>query len=440
MENTREIASAAVYSILEEEGQSHVVLRETLNRYPELSSRDRHFIQYLVQGTIENLLLLDAKLNQVSKTPVKKMKPWIRTILRTGAYQILFMEKVPASAACNEAVKLAEKRRFYGLKGFVNGVLRAIVREPSLPEENLALRYSMPDWLVDRWKQVYGAETTEAMLKAFQRPTRRSVRWNLSLASKEQIQKSLEGQGVKIEPLPYGLAGCFLSDFERIDALDAFQKGWIQVQDISSILAGQAAAPKKGSRILDLCAAPGGKSLHLADLLEGTGQVIACDLTPKKTALIEENKRRTGCSNLKIEVSDARIFRTEWEASFDLVMADLPCSGLGTIGHKPEIKYRVTPESIHSLASLQREILTASWRYLKPGGTLIYSTCTVDPEENIENFHWLLESLPLEPVSLLDTLSDGPKEESRKEGWLQLLPGTHGGDGFFISKCRRKNQ
>lgn len=440
MENTREIACSIVSAVLEQGGQSHVVLRETLNRHPEMPGRDRHFVQYLVHGTVENLLLLDAKLNRVSKTPVNKMKPWIRTILRTGAYQILFMEKVPASAACNEAVKLAEKHHFHGLKGFVNGVLRAVARDPSLPEGDLALRYSTPAWLMERWQKTWGTEKTKAMMEAFLQPAKLSVRWNLSLASKDEIIQSLTGQKAALEPLPFGLPGCFLTEFERIDGLTAFQKGWIQVQDVSSILAGEAAAPKPGSRILDLCAAPGGKSLHLADLLRGTGEVIACDLTEKKTAIIEENLRRCGLLNLSVQVSDARVFRPEWEASFDLVMADLPCSGLGTIGHKPEIKYRVTPESIHSLSALQREILSAAVRYLKPGGTLVYSTCTVDAEENIDNFRWLLETFPLEPVPLTDVLPQGPEDESRKAGYIQLLPGTHPCDGFFISKCKRKDQ
>ncbi len=438
MENTREMACRIVEAVLEQGAQSHQALRETLGRYPDMDGRDRRFVQRLVQGTLERLLLLDAKLGQVSRTPVKKMKPWIRSLLRVGTYQLLFLENIPASAVCSQAVKLAEKRGYSGLKGFVNGVLRNIARDPSLPEGGPELLYSTPGWLLERWEAELGAEKTEAFLRASLEPARLAVRWNQSLAAPEEILRSLKAQGVEAEPLPYGLPGAYLEGFDRVDRLEAFRRGWLQVQNVSSILAGRAAAPAPGSRVLDLCAAPGGKSLDLADQVGEKGQVTACDLTPRKVEKIEENRRRCGFSQITAQVSDARVFRPEWEGAFDLVMADLPCSGLGTIGHKPEIKYRMTPQELDSLAALQREILTHAWRYLRPGGLLVYSTCTVNRQENLENFRWLLAQFPLEPVSLAEALPDGPQEDTLAEGYLQLVPGTHPCDGFFISKCKRK--
>ncbi len=437
MGNTRETACRILEAVLEQGGQSHQMLRETLGRERDMDARDRRFVQRLVQGTLERLLLLDAKLNAVSRTPVRKMKPWIRSLLRMSTYQLLFLDNIPAPAVCSQAVQLAEKRGFAGLKGFVNGVLRNIARDPSLPEGGPELFYSVPRWLLDRWEAELGPEAAQAFLQASLEPGRLAVRWNLSCAAPEAIRQSLERQKVRTEPLPYGLPGAYLEGFDRVDRLEAFEKGWLQVQNVSSILAGLAAAPEPGNRVLDLCAAPGGKSLHLADQLRGSGQVVACDLTPRKVEKIEENRRRCGFSNLEARVSDARVFRPEWEGAFDWVMADLPCSGLGTIGHKPEIKYRVTPAELDSLAGLQREILSVAWRYLKPGGVLVYSTCTVSRQENQENFQWLLEHFPLEPVSLEGTLPAGLREKSLAEGVLQLVPGVHPCDGFFISKCKR---
>ncbi len=437
MGNTRETACRILESVLERGSQSHQALREALGRETDMDVRDRRFVQRLVQGTLERLLLLDAKLNQVSRTPVKKMKPWIRSLLRMSTYQLLFLDNIPASAVCSQAVKLAEKRGFAGLKGFVNGVLRNIARDPSLPEGGPELFYSVPRWLLDRWEAELGPETAEAFLQASLEPGRLAVRWNLSCAAPEEFRRSLEAQTVKVEPLPYSLPGAYLEGFDRVDRLEAFEKGWLQVQNVSSILAGLAAAPAPGNRVLDLCAAPGGKSLHMADQLRGTGQVIACDLTPRKVEKIEENRRRCGFANLEARVSDARVFRPEWEGAFDRVVADLPCSGLGTIGHKPEIKYRVTPEELDSLVRLQREILSVAWRYLKPGGILLYSTCTVNRQENRDNFRWLTEHFPLEPVPLAESMPEGLREECREEGFLQLVPGKHPCDGFFISKCKR---
>lgn len=437
MERTREIACRILEAVLERGLQSHQQLRETLGRYPGMEARDRRFVQLLVQGTLERLLLLDAKLNQVSRTPVEKMKPWIRSILRISTYQLLFLKNIPASAVCSQAVKLAEKRGFAGLKGFVNGVLRQIARDPVLPEGGIDLTYSVPAWLVKLWERELGPAETEAFLQASLQEIPLAVRWNLSRASQREIQASLQEQGVRFRPLPYGLPGAYLEEFDRVDRLTAFRKGWVQIQNVSSILAGQAAAPEPGSQVLDLCGAPGGKSLHMADQLQGTGRVLSCDLTDRKVEKIQENQRRCGFSNLETLVSDARIFRPEWEGAFDLVVADLPCSGLGTIGHKPEIKYRVTQEDLVSLIRLQREILTHAWRYLRPGGRLLYSTCTVNRSENEGNFQWMLEQFPLKPVPLTGRVPEELQEASLSEGYLQLVPGRHPCDGFFISMCKR---
>lgn len=437
---SRELILDILMEILEKGGYSHVVLRQALEKYQYLEKQDRALITRITEGTIEYRMTIDQILNRCSKVPVEKMKPVIRTILRMSVYQIFWMDRIPDRAVCSEAVNLAVRRWFSGLKGFVNGVLRTIIREKdSFDFSDLSLRYSMPSWLISMWEREYDAETTESMLRSFleDRPT--SVRCNLDRASMEEICSSLKEEGVSAEKSPLAAHGLLISGYDYLEALSAFQKGWIQVQDASSALVGQAASPCAGDQILDVCGAPGGKSLDLADRLKGTGLVTVRDLTEQKVALIEDNIERSGFSNICAQVWDAREFDSRWENQADIVIADLPCSGLGIIGKKPDIKYQASPEQIDSLAVLQREILSAVRRYVKPGGKLIYSTCTISRKENQEQRDWILQEFPeFEPLSLEKELGGSVQESSLKEGYLQLLPGKHPCDGFFIAAFRKK--
>ena len=435
MTGARELACQVLVQVMDEGEMSHIALREALSRNPGMEGRDRHFVTALVQGTLERLYPIDEKINSVSKTPVKKMKPWIRELLRVSTYQLLYMDSIPPSAVCNEAVKLAVKRKFQGLKGFVNGVLRSIARDPSLPQGNLALEYSQQEWFVEKLTRQYGIENTRKILEGYLEKRPLSIRVNTSKVTAEKLKASWERESIEAEPVGYIENAFYLKGFDSIDRTEAFQKGWIQVQDVSSMLAAHVAAPNPGSRVMDLCAAPGGKSLHLADLVGEHGMVLSCDLTEKKVDLIRENQLRCGFAQIHPRVRDARTEDESLFGTMDVVMADLPCSGLGTMSHKPEIRYRVTPDIVMDLAKLQREILTHAWKYLRPGGVLVYSNCTVAEEENVENFQWLLENTPLEPVSLDPYLPESLRSETTAKGYLQLLPGIHPGcDGFFISK------
>ena len=283
-----------------------------------------------------------------------------------------------------------------------------------------SVRYSVPLWLLEMWKAVYPRDTVEAMLSSFLEERRLFVRCNLGRASREEIRESLESQGV-----------------DYLERLEAFQKGWIQVQDFSSSLVALAAAPREGDYCIDVCGAPGGKSLHVADLMKGTGTVEVRDVSARKTALIEENIKRSGFANMKAVVMDALVFD---EASFekaDVLIADLPCSGLGIIGRKPDIKYRMTLKGIEELAGLQREILSVVWQYVKPGGTLVYSTCTISRKENEENAAWFAENYPFRPVNIEGRFGNHIQSETMKGGTLQLLPGIDPGDGFFLAVFER---
>ena len=366
------------------------------------------------------------------------MKPVIRTILRMSVYQMLWMDRIPDRAVCSEAVNLAEKRHFAGLKGFVNGVLRSVSRrKEEFDFPDWEKKYSMPDWLIENWKSQYGSKATEQMLQAFLAEMPTTVRCNLDRASLEEIRESLEAQGVTVTESPLLAHALQISGYDYLESLDAFENGWIQVQDASSALVGQASGVREGELVLDVCGAPGGKSLDLADRLKGSGQVVVRDLTESKIALVEDNIYRSGFTNIRAEVWDAREFDPEWENGADLVLADLPCSGLGIIGKKPDIKYQASPEKIHDLAVLQREILETVTRYVKPGGRLVYSTCTISPEENEKQREWILANFPFEPVDLTDSLGKVLSEESLKDGYVQLLPGKYPCDGFFISVYRR---
>lgn len=435
----REIALDVLTEVLENGGFIHTSLSRALLKYQYLEKQERAFITRLTDGTVERLLTLDAAINACSKTRTEKMKPFIRTLLRMSAYQILYMDRIPDSAACNEAVKLAAKRHFSGLKGFVNGVLRSISRrKEEFSFEDLSRKYSMPQWIIDRWEGEYGREITEGMLRAFLEDAGTSVRCSLSLASREEILASLRAQGAEAEESPYGDDLLILKKYDYLEGLDAFQKGWIQVQDVSSSFVGRLANPAPGSHVIDVCSAPGGKSLHLADRMGGTGLVEARDLTWQKVALIEENIRRMGFHNVEAQVWDALELKEESVGQADLVIADLPCSGLGIIGKKPDIKYRIQPADLEELASLQREILSVVWRYVKPGGMLVYSTCTVDSLENQDNAAWFGEHFPFDPVNIEGGLGETVREDSMRDGWIQILPGKYPCDGFFIAVFRRR--
>lgn len=435
----RELILDILMEILENGGYSHVVLKKALDKHQYLEKQNRAFVTRVVEGTIEYLLTIDAVIDQCSKIKVKKMKPVIRTILRMSVYQILQMDRIPDSAVCDEAVKLAVKRKFHGLKGFVNGVLRTISREKeTFVFTDWSRKYSMPDWIIELWKQQYPAETVERMMQAFleERPT--CVRCNLDRASMEQILASLEQDRVTVQRNPLAEHALLLSGYDYLDAIKAFREGWITVQDVSSSFVGEAADPKSGDRVLDVCGAPGGKSLHIADKLAGTGEVLVRDLTEQKILLVEDNIRRTGFTNIRAEVWDALEEDPSWDEQADIVIADLPCSGLGIIGRKPDIKYQVTKEDLEELAELQRDILSVVWKYVKPGGKLIYSTCTIDHLENEDQRNWILEALPFEPLSLEGAFGSQVAEKTMKDGYIQLLPGRYPCDGFFISAFRRK--
>lgn len=435
--NERELVMEILLCVTRDGEYSHIALRNVLSNYQFLDKKSRAFITRVTEGTLEHLIEIDYIIDQFSKVKVNKMKPVIRTIIRSAVYQLKYMDSVPNSAVCNEAVKLAVKKGFGSLRGFVNGVLRNISRnleavsypDPSDKVKWLSVTYSMPEWIVRQWLSVYEEDVVEGVLQDFLEEKPTSIRCNLHKASKEELIASLEAEQVEVrqhDKLPYALT---IRGYDYLGALESFEKGWFQVQDVSSMMVSEWADPKAGDYIMDVCAAPGGKALHLADKLseaekdfEGAaGHVEARDLTPYKVGLIEENIMRTNASNISAVCQDATILDQDAVEKADIVIADLPCSGLGVLGKKTDLKYKMTPKTQTELAVLQRQMLSVVRQYVKPGGKLVYSTCTIHRGENEENAAWFAKEYP--QFQLI-------KEQ-------QMLPGRDGTDGFYIALFER---
>lgn len=444
----RGLVLALLMDITKNHVPCHIALRNVLGKYQYMDKKERSFITRVTEGTLEHMLEIDYIINQFSKTKVNKMKPVIRNLIRSAVYQLKYMDSVPNSAVCNEAVKLAKKKGFATLGGFVNGVLRNIARnlddirypDESDLKEYLEIKYSMPAWILNQWLPIYGRETTEKMLLSFQEETPLCIRCNLAKTTPEQLKKELQAEGAEVKEHPYLPYAFYIWGYDYLGELASFREGLFYVQDISSMMVAEAANPEKGDKIIDVCAAPGGKSLHLAQKLEGTGDVEARDLTEYKVELIEENIFKSGLSNIHARQMDALVSDEDSLEKADIVIADLPCSGLGVIGKKPDLKYNMTKEQAEELAALQRKMLSIVKNYVKPGGTLIYSTCTVREEENMGNVRWFLETFPeFSAASVEETFSDVLKGEV-KEGCVQFLPGVHKSDGFFLAKFQKRGQ
>ena len=470
LKDEREVVLLALLSHEKNGTFSNVLVRRTLDDCAGKSAVEKAFIKRLLEGVIERKTELDARIEHFTGRSVARLHPAVHQILRMGIYQIYYMDAVPDSAVCNEAVRLAKRHGPARLSGFVNGVLRNAAREAaagrdkdraaaaetgaaSLQKDSAdsadriqdqSLRHSMPQWLVQMWTDQLGAEETEKLLDALMeiRPVSMRLGARLGAAEREKLLEELRAAGVVIEE------GRWLDDCRHLRRtsdlrrLPGFSQGLWTVQDESSMLAVEAAGLRGGETVLDVCAAPGGKSFFAADRLSAleaetgkAGRVYSYDLTRRKTDLIRQGAKRLHLDNIRIAERDARIYAGQDESRADVVLCDLPCSGLGVIGKKRDIKYRVSPEGLSSLQQLQREILKNAARYLRQGGVLIYSTCTINRAENEENAAWIGKELGLVPEDLTEYLPAGIP--GIQGNMLQLLPHVHGTDGFFISRFRK---
>ena len=461
--NERDLALDILLKVTKDKKFSHHAMDQVFSKGHILEKHSRGFISRVVEGTLENLLEIDYIINQFSNISTVKMKPTICNILRISVYQLKYMRNIPQSAICNEAVKLAKKRGFSNLSGFINGNLRSIARNledidyPKGIIPSMEIRYSIPAWIIEMWLEDYQVEIVERIAKSFKEKRSLTIRTNLSKNTVDELKEKIleeiaQGPGVdntdlasvdiiKHSYLPYALK---LSGVDYVPGLDSFKNGDFYIQDVSSMMVGELVDVNENSYVVDLCAAPGGKSLHIADKMivacngknakKHSGLVDSRDVTDKKVALLLENVNRSGFKNVKVSKKDATILDDTIISKADIVIADVPCSGLGVIGRKPDLRYNVSEGTIDELVKLQRKILTNGYAYLKEGGILIYSTCTISPKENMGNVYWFLESYPsLELVSIDKKFQKSLKSAIIEKRCMQMLPGVHDSDGFFIA-------
>lgn len=439
MTDVRRIAADALLAM--EEGRSASNLSgDVLDKYSYLDRRSRSFLKRLIEGTIERRITIDHVLDLYSATPVLKMKKEVRVLLRMGVYQLLFMEGVPDHAAVSETVRLIRKTPLKNLSGFVNGVLRSIERNRNdikWPDKDkdevkyLSVFYSCPEWIVEKLINEYGHENALSVLELSVSTRPVTARINLSKADMPEALSMCSGRVSDICDI-----AIVLDDNDRIADIPAFSSGLICIQDISSMLVCLLAGIKEDDTVLDVCAAPGGKSLHAADIAV-KGKVVACDVSERKLSLIEENIKRCGFSNITARPADATVYDETMEERYDVVIADVPCSGLGVMGRKNDIKYNLTREGISSLTDLQRSILVNAARYVRRGGILMFSTCTCSRGENLGNAEFIKKECGLTPVDFFDAVPEMLKCETAHDGYLQLFGKGGMTDGFFIAKFRK---
>jgi len=439
--DAREVALLTLNACQRQGGWSDSVLKKQLAA-AGLDSRDAALATKLCFGVLQNQLLLDFYLSKFSNIPLKRMEGKVVQALRLATYQMLFLDKIPHSAAVNSAVALTKAHcRNPRAAGMVNGILRSLERNqdnlPTIPQDDparyLGTLYSHPDWFVKEFLPELGMEETAAFLAANNNQPDTTVMVNTIRTTTAELTAALENDGVKVEPHPW-LENClYLSRTGDLEQLSAFRDGLFYVQDPASCLAIQAAGPEAGMRVLDCCAAPGGKSFAASIAMGNEGEVISCDLHPHKKKLIQAGADRLGLDIVKPMTADGKKFREEWEGAFDLVLVDAPCSGLGVIRKKPDIRYK-DPAPLEELPQIQSEILTNAARYVRPGGVLLYSTCTVLRRENqnvAEQFLSRNKAFKEESFTLPGTIG------TAENGMLTLWPQRHGTDGFFICKMRK---
>lgn len=404
-------------------------------RSAKLSPRDAALASRLCYGVQQNQLLLDFWVEQLCKVPQNKLELPVLISIELGMYQIAFLDRIPARAAVDQSVELARSYSHNPKSpGLVNGVLRSFDRQrTNLPQpESLSVRYSHPQWLIELFQQELNGEGLEALLQANNSQPATVIQVNTLKTTDTALHTRLEQEGVSVERHPT-LPGCFsISGTGDLEQLESFQEGLFQVQDAAARLAVLAAGSTPGMEVLDACAAPGGKSFQSAIAMEGKGRILSCDLQAKKLERIEAGARRLGISIITTKAMDGRVFDPTLKTRFDLVMADVPCSGLGIIRKKPDIRYK-DPEPLQSLPSIQRAILENVSRYVKPGGILLYSTCTVLRRENqhvAASFLNAHSDFELEPFALPGI--------GNTDGMLTLWPHLHHTDGFFMAKMRKR--
>ncbi|TCP69777.1 16S rRNA (cytosine(967)-C(5))-methyltransferase RsmB [Baia soyae] len=451
-QSARDVALDILIQYESKEAFSNLLLNQSLER-SELEIRDKRLVTELVYGVIQRQNSLDWVIDQLISRGSKSVELWVKQLLRLGLYQMIYLDKIPERAAVHETVEIAKVRGHKGISGLVNGVLRNFVRnkEKLLPTftptsyEEEAIVYSHPLWMVKRLHKVYGDEEALQALQAQNQPPKVSVRINPMRWDRDAfIETWNEEETGTASPSKLAPDGVILNGSGNAASHFYYQEGAYTVQDESSMLVARAVDPKPGMRVLDACAAPGGKTTHLAELMNDEGVVVAYDIHNHKMDLICQHARRLDLQHIKTRVSDAREIQVDTgEELYDAVLLDAPCSGLGVIHRKPDIKWSKEAGQIRELTKIQSELLDRMATLVKPGGTLVYSTCTWEPQENREQIEQFLKRHPefeLDPT-IFELLPEVVKEHAiTGDGWVQLLPHHFYSDGFFIARMTKNAQ
>ncbi len=449
MDKPREIALKTLVSIEQEKSYSNIILNKMIKENSKiLSEKDKAFISELVYGIISMKLTLDEIIKKYSNIKIKKISIWILNVLRMGTYQIIFLDKVPKSAAVNESVNLAKRYGHKASSNFVNAILRKINKSDydelfliKNDIERISKTRSMPEWIIKELLKDRNIEEVDKICKNLNNRPKVQIRVNTLKTTKEELETILQKEDIKcsrIEEMPNFLD----ANIKNIENFEYFKKGYFTVQDISAGLTAEILSPKENEIILDACAAPGGKTTYMAELMKNKGEVIAWDIHKHRVDLIKENANRLGIDIIKAETQDSTKFNPKYENYFDKILLDVPCLGIGVIKRKPDIKWQKSEKDIQEIVDLQFKILENISRYLKPGGFLVYSTCSILKEENeeqIEKFlekHSEYERVSIDEINTLGNIED-IKKKFTKNGYFKIEP-DESKDGFFIEKLRKK--
>ena len=433
--NGREAALQALLQIWEEGAYTAIALNRVL-RQAKLEDADRRFATELVNGAVKARGTLDFILGRMVSRPLRKLEPAVYCILHLGLYQIFYLDRIPVSAACNESVNLAKKFSHRGTDKFVNGVLRSTLRQKELLweiiQKDISLRLCHPQWLVQRWQKQFGTVETEALCRWDNEPASLCLRVNPLMTTRDSFLQDLREMGCEAEVSFWCPDGILITKSPGLPALLQTFPHSFYVQDESSMLPAMLLQPKAGEEILDMCAAPGGKTTHMAALMENKGRITACDIYPHKLKLIDENAKRLKLDNIKTELQDGTVLREEWIESFDRVLVDAPCSGLGVLRRRAEARWTKTQKGLQEFSALQQVILANASRYVKPGGVLMYSTCTLEEQENGKQTERFLQNhQEWKQVGFVHPRTRALHKE------LQLYPQRDGVDGFYLTLLQK---
>lgn len=436
----REIAYKVLLDIEKNKNYSNMAINKHFKDV-KISNQDRGLATEIIYGVIENKYYIDYMIDKLSKVKTNKMEIYVKTLLRMGIYQIMFLNSISDYAAVNETVNLAKKKNSK-VSGFINGILRNVIRQKEEigkvktkdDVDYLSIKYSYDKWMIRNWMIHFGKEFTEELLEANNERPNIYLRTNTLKITRDELIKKLEKQNIKAEKVNVVEEAIKVEHLKDIENNSLYKEGLFTVQDVSSMLVGKVMNPKENSLVLDVCSAPGGKTTHMATLMNNTGQVVSRDIYDHKLKLIKAASKRLGLTNVDVEEFDGMKFDRESIGKFDYVLADVPCSGLGIIRRKPEIKYK-EKEEFRQLPPIQKKILENASKYVKVGGTLIYSTCTIQDSENIDVVNeFLQKNKNFELVPIKEVNVD---LENQEKGYMKIYPNVHDMDGFFISKLIR---